>query len=108
MPIVKSILVFILAGFCEIDGGYLVWLWLEKAGLSGMELGGVILATYGIVATLQPANFGRVYITYGGVFIVVSLLRGWKVDQFMPDHYDIIGVLVVLVGVAIIFYAPRN
>jgi small multidrug resistance family-3 protein len=109
MLIVKSMLVFILAGFCEIGGGYLVWLWLRESrpvwyGL----LGGVILAVYGVVATLQPANFGRVYATYGGVFIVMSLLWAWKVDQFVPDRYDMIGALVALVGVAIIFYAPRS
>jgi small multidrug resistance family-3 protein len=63
---------------------------------------------YGVVATLQPANFGRVYATYGGVFIVMSLLWAWKVDQFVPDRYDMIGALVALVGVAIIFYAPRS
>jgi small multidrug resistance family-3 protein len=109
MLIVKSMLVFILAGFCEIGGGYLVWLWLRESrpvwyGL----LGGVILAVYGVVATLQPANFGRVYATYGGVFIVMSLLWAWKVDQFVPDRYDMIGALVALFGVAIIFYAPRS
>ena len=109
MLIVKSMLVFILAGFCEIGGGYLVWLWLRESrpvwyGL----LGGVILAVYGVVATLQPANFGRVYATYGGVFIVMSLLWAWKVDQFVPDRYDMIGALVALAGVAIIFYAPRS
>jgi drug/metabolite transporter superfamily protein YnfA len=26
----------------------------------------------------------------------------------VPDRYDIIGVVVALVGVAIMFYAPRN
>jgi small multidrug resistance family-3 protein len=42
------------------------------------------------------------------VFIVMSLLWAWKVDQFVPDRYDMIGALVALVGVAIIFYAPRS
>ena len=109
MLIVKSMLVFILAGFCEIGGGYLVWLWLRESRPVWYGLrGGVILAVYGVVATLQPANFGRVYATYGGVFIVMSLLWAWKVDQFVPDRYDMIGALVALVGVAIIFYAPRS
>ena len=30
MPFAKSILYFILAGVCEIGGGYLVWLWLRE------------------------------------------------------------------------------
>jgi small multidrug resistance family-3 protein len=27
---VKSIIYFVLAGLCEIGGGYLVWLWLRE------------------------------------------------------------------------------
>jgi small multidrug resistance family-3 protein len=109
MAIVKSILIFILAGFCEIGGGYLVWLWLKegKPVWYGL-LGGLILIAYGIVATLQPANFGRVYATYGGVFIIMSLLWGWKVDHFTPDRYDMIGAILALIGIFIMFYTPRN
>ena len=29
MLIVKSLLYFLLAGLCEIGGGYLMWLWLR-------------------------------------------------------------------------------
>ncbi|PRY34933.1 YnfA/UPF0060 family uncharacterized protein [Spirosoma oryzae] len=62
----KAILIFILAGLCEIGGGYLVWIWLkaDKSICYGM-LGVLLLALYGVVATLQPAGFGRVYATYG-------------------------------------------
>jgi len=109
MSVIKSLLIFILAGICEIGGGYLVWLWLKEGkplwyGL----LGGLILAVYGVVATLQTAGFGRTYATYGGIFIILSLFWAWKVDNFKPDRYDIIGALVALVGVCIIFYAPRE
>jgi len=109
LPVLKSILVFILAGLCEIGGGYLVWQWMKEGkplwyGIAG----GIILAGYGIVATFQPAVFGRVYATYGGFFIVMALIWAWKVDGFRPDKYDIIGALIALVGVCIIYYAPRN
>jgi drug/metabolite transporter superfamily protein YnfA len=58
---------FFLAGLCEIGGGYLVWLWIRKnKGLLLGLIGGVILFLYGIIPTLQPANFGRVYAAYGG------------------------------------------
>jgi small multidrug resistance family-3 protein len=30
IEITKSIFFFILTGFCEIGGGYLVWLWLRE------------------------------------------------------------------------------
>ncbi|NDU94568.1 YnfA family protein [Spirosoma terrae] len=105
----KSLLVFILAGLCEIGGGYLVWLWMkaDKPLWYGI-LGGIILAAYGVVATFQPAGFGRVYATYGGIFIGMSLLWAWYVDGFRPDKYDILGALIALVGVCIIYYAPRT
>ena len=32
----------------------------------------------------------------------------WYVDGFKPDRYDIIGVIIALIGVCIIYYAPRN
>jgi small multidrug resistance family-3 protein len=109
MVIIKSILVFVLAGLCEIGGGYLVWLWLRngKPWWFG-AIGGAILFLYGVVATLQPANFGRVYAAYGGIFIVLAILWGWKVDGFVPDKYDIIGGIVALAGMAIIMFAHRN
>lgn len=109
MVLVKSISIFLLAGLCEIGGGYLVWLWLkeDKPVWYGV-LGGVILAAYGVVATLQTANFARVYATYGGFFIVLSILWAMKFDKFVPDKYDVIGGLVALLGVCIIYYGPRG
>jgi small multidrug resistance family-3 protein len=109
MNIILSWAIFILAGLCEIGGGYLVWLCLKqgKPWWVGV-LGAGILGLYGVVATLQPASFARVYATYGGIFIIMSILWAMAFDRFLPDKYDIIGVLVVLLGVCIIYYAPRN
>jgi small multidrug resistance family-3 protein len=104
----KSILYFVLAGLCEIGGGYLVWLWLREGKSIWLAVvGAVVLVLYGVVPTLQPANFGRVYAAYGGVFVALSILWGWQVDKIRPDRFDIIGGLVALAGVAIIMYAPR-
>ena len=71
-------------------------------------MGGAILVLYGIVTTWQPANFGRVYAAYGGVFISLAILWGWKVDKVVPDKFDIIGGIIALIGMVIIMYAPRN
>ncbi len=109
MTTIKSILYFILAGLFEIGGGYLVWLWLrEDKSLWFGLMGALILVLYGIVPTLQPAHFGRVYAAYGGVFIALSILWGWKVDKITPDKFDAIGGLVALIGVGIIMYWPRG
>lgn len=111
MQIIQSVGLFLIAGLCEIGGGYLIWLWLRdgKSVLLGL-IGGVILVLYGIIPTLQPAtfNFGRVYAAYGGVFVVLSLLWGWQIDRKTPDTFDLIGGLICLVGVAVIMYWPRG
>ena len=106
---IKSLLYFVAAGLCEIGGGYLVWLWLrENKPIWFGVFGAVILVLYGVIPTFQPANFGRVYAAYGGVFIILSLLWGWGVDKTAPDRYDLIGGTVALVGVFIIMYWPRS
>lgn len=108
MEIARSISLFLLAGICEIGGGYLIWQWLreDKSYWHGI-LGGLVLVLYGIVVTWQTSNFARVYATYGGVFIVMSILWAMKFDGFTPDRYDIIGALIALTGVCVIYYAPR-
>lgn len=109
MVILKSLGIFLLAGLCEIGGGYLIWLWLREGKPFWYGVfGGIVLALYGVVATWQTANFARTYATYGGIFIVLSLLWAWKMDGFRPDRYDIIGAIISLIGVCIIFYAPRT
>jgi small multidrug resistance family-3 protein len=109
MSIAKSLLYFLVAGLCEIGGGYLVWLWLRESKSVWLgALGGLILFLYGVIPTLQTASFGRVYAAYGGVFVILSLLWGWQVDKTVPDRYDIIGAGIALSGVLIIMYWPRG
>ena len=105
----RSIGLFVVAGLMEIGGGYLVWLWLRegRAVLLG-ALGGFLLFFYGVVPTLQPAHFGRVYAAYGGVFVVLSLLWGWWIDGHRPDVPEVVGSALCIVGVGIIMYWPRN
>lgn len=108
--ILKSIILFIIAGLAEIGGGYLIWLWLREAKSIWLGIiGGIILVFYGIIPTLQPfPNFGRIYAAYGGVFVVMSILWGWKVDGKVPDNYDLIGAAICIIGIAIIMYVPRR
>jgi small multidrug resistance family-3 protein len=105
---IRSLALFVLAGLFEIGGGYLVWRWWRDGAswLLGL-VGALVLFMYGIVPTYQPAQFGRTYAAYGGIFVVLSLVWGWRVDGVTPDHADLIGALVCLVGVAIIMYWPR-
>ena len=109
MSIPSSLGLFVLAGLCEIGGGYLVWQWLrEGRSLSFGLIGGIILMIYGVIPTFQDAHFGRVYAAYGGMFILLSLLWGWAMDGTTPDRFDVMGGLLCLAGVAVIMYVPRS
>jgi small multidrug resistance family-3 protein len=109
MEIARSLFFFLVAGLCEIGGGYLVWLWLrEGKSIWFAVCGAIVLVLYGIIPTFQYSNFGRVYAAYGGIFIVLSLFWGWRVDRVAPDRVDLIGASIVLAGVAVIMYWPRG
>jgi small multidrug resistance family-3 protein len=108
--ILRSTILFVLAGVAEIGGAYLLWQALrEGRGAWLAVLGGLLLVCYGAVVTLQPdIHFGRVLAAYGGVFIAGSLAWGFLFDRFQPDRYDISGAAICLAGVALIMYVPRE
>jgi small multidrug resistance family-3 protein len=109
MATVRSLSLFVLAGLCEIGGGWLIWKWLrdDRPGWWGL-LGGLVLVLYGVVPTLQASHFGRVYAAYGGFFIALSLLWGWAIDGDRPDRADMLGASIALVGVCLMIYWPRT
>ncbi len=96
---------FVLAGLCEIGGGYLVWGWMrDHKPLLWALLGATVLA-----AALQPiSEFGRVYAAYGGIFIALSLLWGIVVDGFRPDRWDLFGASICVLGVLVMVAPPRG
>lgn len=106
--ILSTIGLFLFASLLEIGGGYLVWKWLKyhKGKFFGL-VGALVLFSYGIIPTFQPADFGRVYASYGGIFILVSIMWGYWIDKKKPDRFEILGSVIVLVGVAVMFYFPR-
>ena len=107
--ILYSLFFFILAGLCEIGGGYLVWLWLREnhSWIFG-AFGGLVLFAYGIVPTFQKSYFHRIYAAYGGIFIVMALIWGFLFEETIPDTFDILGAAIAGIGVIIIFYYPRK
>ncbi len=113
-PAVSKLLIvgtlFVLAGLCEIGGGYLVWGWMrEHKPLAWALVGAAVLALYGVVAALQPiTEFGRVYAAYGGVFIALALVWGVIIDGFRPDRYDLLGALICIAGVVVMLAPPRG
>jgi small multidrug resistance family-3 protein len=106
--IARSLALFVVAGLFEIGGGYLVWqYWRHGASWVVGLLGAITLVLYGIVPTYQPADFGRVYAAYGGIFVVMSFVWARVFDGKVPDLPDVIGAIMCIVGVAVIVYWPR-
>jgi small multidrug resistance family-3 protein len=107
--IIATILFFFIAGLLEIGGGYLVWLWLREGffWVIGL-LGGILLFLYGIIPTLQPSYFHRIYAAYGGVFIFMALFWSWIFEGIRPDLFDWVGSFIAMIGVGVIFYWPRR
>ena len=106
--VLTSIALFFVAAVAEIGGGYMIWKWLrERKGVIFGIVGGIVLFVYGVIPTFQPAQFGRVYAAYGGIFIISSILWGMFVDRKKPDRYEVIGSIIAVMGALIIFYSPR-
>lgn len=106
----QSIILFILAGFAEIAGGYLVWCWIRegKPAYFGI-IGSLLVILYAFIPTIQKIpTFGRVYAAYGGIFVVLSVAWGWIIDKNKPDAYDLIGAFICIVGVSVMLWAPRK
>ncbi|PRP86026.1 hypothetical protein PROFUN_05797 [Planoprotostelium fungivorum] len=109
LQIFVSILIFILAGIAEIGGGWLVWQTIrEKRPWWWALLGSLILVAYGFIPTLQKTSFSRSYAAYGGIFVAMSFLWGYIFDKTVPDRWDLIGGVIVMIGVIFIMFVPRG
>ena len=105
----KTIVLFVIAGLAEIGGAYLIWQWVRSSRSAWFGVAGTAaLLIYGLTQTLQPFNFGRAFAAYGGVFITLALLWGWWVDGHIPDRWDWVGVGICLAGVGLILWGPRG
>lgn len=103
--------IFIYAGaaVAEIAGCFAFWAWMRQ-GASAMWLlpGLVSLAAFAWLLTLAPSDYaGRAYAAYGGVYVAASLVWLWLAEGRKPDTWDLTGGVVVLLGAAIILWAPR-
>jgi len=100
---------FTLAALAEIAGCFSFWAWL-RMGKSGWWLapGFLSLCLFAYLLTRIPSDAaGRAYAAYGGIYITMSILWLWIVEQQRPDRWDFIGMTVCLVGSAIILLPHR-
>lgn len=101
---------YALAAIAEIAGCFAFWAWLKLERSPLWLIPGVAsLALFAYLLTrVDSAAAGRAYATYGGVYIVASILWLWLVEQKAPDRWDLIGAAVCLSGAAIILLGPRS
>ncbi|MFP5449890.1 MAG: YnfA family protein [Alphaproteobacteria bacterium] len=104
------LLTYVGAALAEIAGCFAFWAWLRQ-GQSILWLipGMVALALFAWLLTLADVEHaGRTYAAYGGVYIASALAWLWAVDGVRPDRWDMVGLLVCLIGAAIILFGPRQ
>lgn len=102
--------VYVLAAIGEIAGCFSFWAWLRMGRSALWTIPGLgFLALFAVLLTrVDSATAGRAYAAYGSVYIVSSLCWQWAVEGVRPDHWDMLGGGVALVGAGIIVFAVRS
>lgn len=99
----KIILLFIVTALAEIISCYLPYLWLRKAGSVWLLLPTALsLSLFVWLLSLHPESSGRVYASYGGIYIIISLFWLRLVDGARLSLYDYLGAAIILLGAGII------
>lgn len=103
-------LYYAIAAVAEIAGCFSFWA-VVRMGKSPAWLAPGVLALVlfaWLLTRVESEAAGRAYATYGGVYIVASILWLWLVEHRTPDRWDLIGATVCLAGAAIILLGPRS
>ena len=94
---------FFATAIAELVGCYLPLLWLTGKGPVWLLLPAALsLVVFVWLLSLHPAASGRVYATYGAIYIVASLGWLWIADGVTPGWTDFAGVALALAGAGVI------
>ena len=58
--------------------------------------------------SLHPEASGRIYATYGGIYIIVSMIWLRLVDNVKLSSFDLIGAGIILLGTVVIISGWRS
>lgn len=61
-----------------------------------------------LLTRVETAAAGRAYAGYGGVCIAASLVWLWAVGGVRPDAWDVAGVMLCLLGAAVILFGRHG
>jgi small multidrug resistance family-3 protein len=99
----RTLGLFAVTAIAELLGCYLPMLWLSRKGSAWLLVPAVLsLALFVWLLTLHPAASGRVYATYGAVYIATALVWLVMVDGVTPQWTDLVGVALALTGAGVI------
>ncbi len=105
----RTVGLFFLTALAEIIGCYLPYLWLKQGRSPWLLIPAALsLMAFVWLLTLHPHAAGRVYAAYGGVYVSVALLWLWVVDAIRPTTTDLIGVIICLLGMAVIIIGAQH
>jgi len=108
MPVTRTVGLFFVTAVAELLGCYLPLLWLTgKGGAWLLVPAAFCLVAFVWLLTLHPTASGRVYATYGAVYIATALLWLWVIDGITPTWTDAVGVALALCGAAVIASGHR-
>lgn len=104
-PFARTFGLYFATAVAELVGCYLPLLWLTGKGPAWL-LGpaALSLAIFVWLLSLHPSASGRVYATYGAVYIATALVWLWTVDGITPSWNDVAGVGLALCGAGVIAF----
>jgi small multidrug resistance family-3 protein len=101
--LLRTLGLFGVTAVAELLGCYLPMLCLSgKASAWLLVPAALSLMVFVWLLTLHPAASGRVYATYGAVYIATAITWLWLVDGVAPVWTDFAGVALALAGAAVI------
>lgn len=101
-------LLFVVAAALEVGGDAIIRAGMRQQRAWLLIAGFLILGSYGVVVNRIPLDFSRMLGVYVGVFTVVSVAAGRIVFGDRVPATTWIGVVVILLGSAIIHWGARR
>jgi small multidrug resistance family-3 protein len=104
----KTFLLFFATAIAEIVGCYLPLLWMTGKGSALLLVpAAVSLMVFVWLLSLHPEASGRVYATYGAIYITTAMMWLWAIDGVKPTATDVLGAALALAGAAVIAFGQR-